>query len=419
MSEENDLLRSRLRDIVQSPLSDTEKQQIILSQRLHSSAPASIALPILQDTVDGTPCVTPEWDKQSSSSEVSVACLQDKIIQMEESHYSTNEELQATLQELADLQSQLTELQQDNERLNDEKDVLFQSLCRQTEKLEDSRGQIGTLQELLLHESDQQETNGTETEQKLYDLLKNAQEERETLLIKQNELNSEINEMKHNIEEKDKEIFRLKERLILLESTVDAGNAEKKQIESQFVASKEESAERQIEISRLTTILDNARAKIEEMEQDRVLGDKSDLGELLDATRKEKDILEAQIASMQEQYSKSQCEVQKLKDQLTGMVEEVKVARNNAKCALSDFEYKYENLKQEKQNLSSDYQALQDTLTELEVQNKCYVNDKAQLELLLSETQRHVVETEKILSEKEECLMEEKKLRKLEVNLLF
>lgn len=54
---------------------------------------------------------------------------------MEETHYSTNEELQATLQELADLQSQLTELQSDNDRLIDEKEVLFQSLCRQTEKL--------------------------------------------------------------------------------------------------------------------------------------------------------------------------------------------------------------------------------------------------------------------------------------------
>lgn len=54
---------------------------------------------------------------------------------MEETHYSTNEELQATLQELADLQSQLTELQNDNDRLIEEKEVLFQSLCRQTEKL--------------------------------------------------------------------------------------------------------------------------------------------------------------------------------------------------------------------------------------------------------------------------------------------
>lgn len=44
--DENETLRDRLKTVVQSPLSDSEKQQIIRdSQRLHSSAPASIALP--------------------------------------------------------------------------------------------------------------------------------------------------------------------------------------------------------------------------------------------------------------------------------------------------------------------------------------------------------------------------------------
>lgn len=46
LEEENEALRNRLRNVVQSPLSDTEKQQLIQdSQRLHNSAPASIALP--------------------------------------------------------------------------------------------------------------------------------------------------------------------------------------------------------------------------------------------------------------------------------------------------------------------------------------------------------------------------------------
>jgi len=38
---------------------------------------------------DVTTCTTPDWDKHSSGniSEVSVACLQDKINQMQETHY--------------------------------------------------------------------------------------------------------------------------------------------------------------------------------------------------------------------------------------------------------------------------------------------------------------------------------------------
>lgn len=51
--EENESLRNRLRDVVNSPLSDAEKQQIIddSQQRLHSSAPASIALPNVMITM--------------------------------------------------------------------------------------------------------------------------------------------------------------------------------------------------------------------------------------------------------------------------------------------------------------------------------------------------------------------------------
>ncbi|KAJ6636359.1 Cytospin-A [Pseudolycoriella hygida] len=412
--EENQSLRNRLRDVVHSPLSDNEKQQIIDdSQRLHNSAPASIALPSNQE-IDGTPCVTPDWDKHSLSSEVSVACLQDKINQMEETHYSTNEELQATLQELADLQSQLAELQTDNDRLAEEKDVLFQSLCRQTEKLEDSRNQIGTLQELLLRESNVAENGTTEREQKLLDLLKNAQEERESLLIKQEELNSVLNEHRIQLENASLEQTRLKERISLLDSTLDANNAERKQIDAQLLQAREESAGKEIEISRLTTFLENARAKIDEFEQDRALGDKSDLGELLDIARKEKDLLESEVALLQEALSKSQCEVKKLKDQIAGVVEKSKVERNNAKYALSDLEYKFDSLKNDKLKLAAEYQLLQDTANELQVQCKCHVEDKSQLESLLSETQRHLGDAEKKLAEKEESLAEEKKLRKQE-----
>lgn len=113
LTEENETLRCRLREVPHSPLSDSDKQQLLLDvSRLHNSAPASIAV-IPQDdaTINNTPqdniqCSTPDWDKHSSSSvsEISVACLQDRILQMEETHYSTNEELQATIQELSDLQ---------------------------------------------------------------------------------------------------------------------------------------------------------------------------------------------------------------------------------------------------------------------------------------------------------------------------
>lgn len=334
---------------------------------------------------------------------------------MEETHYSTNEELQATLQELADLQSQLTEVQTDNDRLNEEKDVLFQSLCRQTEKLEDSRNKIVKLQELLLRDADQSDiVTTTEREQKLLDLLKNAQEERESMFIKHEEMQSELKELRSALDLASTEKSRLSERISLLDSTLDAGIAERKQIDAQLMQSREESDGRQIEISRLTALLENARSKIDELEQDRALGDKSDLRELLDTARKEKDVLESSITTLQESLSKSQCEVQKLKDQIAAITEECKVTRNNAKCALSDLEYKFEQLKQEKMKLALDLQITQESASELQVQCKCHLEDKAQLESLLSETQRHLGETERLLADKEDALCNERKLRKFE-----
>lgn len=330
---------------------------------------------------------------------------------MEETHYSTNEELQATLQELADLQSQLAAVQSHNDRLADEKEVLFQSLCRQTEKLEDSRNKI-KLQELLLRDSDQQDAAmTTEREQKLLDLLKTAQEEREAM---HEELQSDIKELRSALEAATNEKLRMLDRISLLESTLDGSTAERKQIDNEMLRAREDSSQRQIEISRLSTLLEMARLKIDELEQERAVGDKSDLSDLLDVARKEKDLLESDMTVLQESLSKSQREVQKLKDQIAAVTEECKVTRNNAKCALSDLEYKFEQLKHEKAQLTYDYQVAQDNYSEMQVQCKCHLEDKMQLENLIAETQRNLSETERHLSDKEDALNNERKLRKFE-----
>lgn len=272
-----------------------------------------------------------------------------------------------------------------------------------------------TFKELLLRESDQQDAvMTTEREQKLLDLLKSAQEERESMFIKHEELQSNIKEMRTALDAATTEKLRLIERISLLESTLDASAAERKQIDAELTQTREDGSQRQIEISRLTTLLENARSKIDEFEQERAIGDKSDLSELLDVARKEKDLLESEMTVLQESLSKSQCEVQKLKDQIAALTEECKVTRNNAKCALSDLEYKFEQLKQEKSKLANDLQMAQENLNELQVQCKCHMEDKTQLENLLSETQRHLGETERMLAEKEDALNNEKKLRKFE-----
>ncbi|XP_014476610.1 PREDICTED: cytospin-A-like isoform X2 [Dinoponera quadriceps] len=419
LTEENEALRARLRDVAHSPLSDSEKQQLLFdASRLHNSAPASIAIP--QDDAnctsspqDGAQCTTPDWDKHSSSSvsEVSVACLQDKILQMEETHYSTNEELQATIQELSDLQAQLTELQAENEKLTEEKGVLLESLCRQTEKLENSRSKVDTLRELLLREEQPQEASkgyNTEREQKLVDLLKSAQEEREALLQKQEELTSELKSLRVTADTSAAETERLQKCVEALESTVDTVNVERKQLDLELAEARQEGANRSIEISRLATLLENARAKIEELEQSRQLENKSEADELLDAARREKDTLETQAAALQEQLARSHCDHDRLRDQYSQLQEEYKVARNNAKSAIDDLEYRLNQLKDERLSVSTELQLVRDSLAELQAQCQRHLEDKRELKTALSEAQTRQFELERALAD-------ERKLRRDEI----
>ncbi|XP_050511470.1 centromere-associated protein E isoform X3 [Diabrotica virgifera virgifera] len=401
LTEENTALRNRLRDVAHSPLSDNEKQQLLFdSHRHHSSAPASIATNIIDDNNGAdTTCTTPDWDKHSSSnvSEVSVACLQDKINQMQETHYSTNEELQATLQELTDLQRQLTELQQENERLNEEKTLMFDSLCRQTERLNDSRSEVESLKQLLYQEKDDtgQFETAVEREQKLVDLLKSAQEEREGLLVKLEQLNNELQEARSGIIDKDEQIGQLRDRVRTLECTLDAKHAEHKLLDQELAQAKDQCSGKQIEINRLTDLLDNARTKINELEQDRALSDKSELDELLDNARKEKDTLESEVAHLKEQLAISKNEIEKLREQVSILQEECKVTRNNAKTTQSDLEYKCEKLVKEKNGLNEQLQEFQEALNEVQVQSQCQLEDKRQLSAVLSETQRNLSEAER------------------------
>ncbi|XP_018358762.1 PREDICTED: cytospin-A isoform X2 [Trachymyrmex cornetzi] len=427
LTEENEALRVRLRDVAHSPLSDSEKQQLLLdASRLHNSAPASIAIPQDDGSAhntstpqEGAQCTTPDWDKHSSSSmsEVSVACLQDRILQMEETHYSTNEELQATIQELSDLQAQLTELQADNERLTEEKGVLLESLCRQTEKLEDSRSKVDTLQGLLLREEQPQEASkgyNTEREQKLVDLLKSAQEERETLLQKQEELTSELKNLRATADASAAETERLTKCVELLEASVDAANVERKQLDMELAEARQEGANRSIEISRLATLLENARAKIEELEQSRQLENKSEADELLDAARREKDTLETQAAALQEQLARSHCDHDRLRDQYSQLQEEYKVARNNAKSAIDDLEYRLNQLKDERLSVSTELQLVRDSLAELQTQCQRHLEDKRELKAALSEAQRREREAQTRQYESERALADERKLRQEE-----
>ena len=159
-----------------------------------------------------------DWDKQSCSSmsELSVANLQDRINQMEETHYSTSEELQATLQELNDMHDQVSELQLLSEQLELDKTFLLETLCAQTKKLEICLEKIQRMQKLLLDQYDSEEKrtllSASDREVELTALLKTSDTEKEDLEVKKNDLCRALEDMRAKYERADQERYDLYEK---------------------------------------------------------------------------------------------------------------------------------------------------------------------------------------------------------------
>lgn len=438
---ENQALKERLvqlgAPLEMTALSDNQKEQLLLQRSLPDSlnlggsqsnlseAPKSLDVDVGEASgVTLPPAERPlsDWDKGSSSSmsEMSVACLQDRIMQMEETHHSTNEELQATLQELTDLQDQLTDLQLENERLTDEKAVLLESLCSQTEKLEECRSQITQLKQLLFqqHEQDGEKKPLTpsERESHLVELLKKAQEAHDVLLMKQEELSTAVQVAKEDSVGHQTDLILLRDRVRLLESTVESINADKRLLESQYNESQEQLSANQIEISQLKLQLENEQQKVQEIRKEREAGATSELNALLQETRKDKEKVEERAMRLQEQLALSQREVAKYRDQLNQMQEENMVAKNNAKKQVSDLEYRIEQLESEKEQVHQQMALLDSALQQAELKCQRHLEDKRELKANVGELQKALSESASLLRESQKEIEELKKKHSSEVD---
>lgn len=158
-----------------------------------------------------------DWDKQSTSSSVSLANLQDRINQMEETHYSTSEELQATLQELNDLQDQVHRLQLENEQLDFDKILLAETLCAQDKKLKTLTKQMSHMQKLVIEQYKDEKTHEmlqpSEREQELIEVLRICKEELSQLSEDKTELKSTVEDLKQKYLDLEGEHYELYAKL--------------------------------------------------------------------------------------------------------------------------------------------------------------------------------------------------------------
>lgn len=92
----------------------------------------------------------------------------------------------------------------------------------------------------------------------------------------------------------------------------------------------------------------------------------------------------------------------------------MQVARNNAKSAIEDLEYRLSQLKEERVSVNAELQLVRDSLAELQSQCQRHLEDKREMKAVLSELQRREREAQSRQYELELALAEERKLRQEE-----
>lgn len=256
-----------------------------------------------------------------NASEVSVACLTERIHQMEENQHSTAEELQATLQELADLQQITQELNGENERLGEEKAILMDSLCQQSDKLELYGRQIEYLRHLLDEhhlpyalEEDIKSGRYLELEQRYAELAENGRFEREQLLGVQQHLSNTLKMAEQDNAEAQQVIAALKERNHQMERVAESERQGRAAAEAALEERKEAASGEQAELSRCRAQLEQERQRVAELYSLHAAGDRSDVCQLLEGVRLGKEEAEAKAARLQEALEQAHAELGHLQE---------------------------------------------------------------------------------------------------------
>ncbi|XP_046683009.1 cytospin-A isoform X2 [Homalodisca vitripennis] len=306
-----------------------------------------------------------KYDRSSQSSTSEMSILQEHIRNMEETHCSTNEELQATIQELSDLQAQLDETRNERERYKEEKKMLLDSLCRQSERLYSAKTENINLQKLLHETAD--DINLPEREKKLIELLKKGQVERESLQKEKGELLVQMTESQRENETAKKENLQLLERIKVLEHIVEETQYERKEIDDELRKFKEKAAFGQSEIYRLTHLLQIEFSRVAELQAtEPSTGHDNKMFSMLENALKDKDLVEKKLASVEERLAKSTNEIIKLKEKVANLELDLQESQKNAGSTRSALEQNIVLRKEEKIKADEEIQSLKYKVKELD-----------------------------------------------------
>lgn len=308
-----------------------------------------------------------------NASEVSVACLTERIHQMEENQHSTAEELQATLQELADLQQITQELNGENERLGEEKVILMDSLCQQSDKLELYGRQIEYLRSLLdehhvsyVLEEDIKSGRYMELEQRYADLADNARFEREQLLGVQQHLSNTLKMAEQDNAEAQEMIGALKERNHQMERILESERQDRAAMAAALDEYKVAVSSDQAELNRCRAQLDQERQRVAELYSLHTAGDKNDICQLLEGVRLGKEEAEAKAAKLQDQLEQAHSELNRMQETFSKLDREYRDFQEQVQQQMAEQERGLEKQRVELQEKETEIADMKETIFELE-----------------------------------------------------
>ncbi|KAJ8414724.1 hypothetical protein AAFF_G00022470 [Aldrovandia affinis] len=331
------------------------------------------------------------------ASEVSVACLTERIHQMEENQHSTAEELQATLQELADLQQITQELNGENERLGEEKVILMDSLCQQSDKLEHYGRQIEYFRSLLdehhvsyVIDEDVKSGRYMELEQRYVDLAENARFEREQLLGVQQHLSNTLKMAEQDNKEAQEIIGALKERNHHMDRIVDSERQDKAAMGAALEEYKAAVSSEQAELSRCRSHLEQERQKVAELYSIHSSGDKNDIRELLEGVRLDKEQAEDRAAKLQDELGHTRNEAARLQDTLSKLDGEYRDFREDVQKQISEQKRMLEKQQVELEEKETEIGDMKETIFELEDEVEQHRAVKLHDNLIISDLENSV-----------------------------
>uniref|UniRef100_A0A3Q3VVI6 Cytospin-A n=1 Tax=Mola mola TaxID=94237 RepID=A0A3Q3VVI6_MOLML len=252
--------------------------------------------------------------------DVSVQTLTEQIHKMEESHHSTAEELQATLQELADQQQMVQELTAENERLAEEKRLLQTSLQQQRERLEvlvqKNEALVSRLQEQVQAQAQREKELGTQgprladLEHRYAELVESSCFEREKLVDIQQQLTGSLRVLEEEHQEAQGQVCCLREERNRLQAQLERELEARAQAAQAAEEQQATTDSLRLENSRLKAQVEIERQKVVELKAMLSASDSSEMQSLLKTAHAEKDRLEVELTELRQELLQAQAETE-------------------------------------------------------------------------------------------------------------